>query len=235
MREHEMRMRVFEFLKARMRNMLLPATVGIGLAVGGCAKEGTGDGDASAHLDAIPIYSAPLPDGGTTSGDAAVPQPDGARPGEDLAPGKAEVAVAPEVGAEASNGSDVSVADGASSKDGAMGPDQAVALDSAGRDSGGIDGADRDARSDAGRRDSALPDIVALYIAPIPDAALGDVATKYIAPNPDAADKPGPVPLYMAVLPDAGAADAMAVRYSAVMPDAGLGPLPEYMAPYPQT
>jgi len=36
MREQEMRMRVVRFLKIRMRNAILPATVGIGLAVGMC-------------------------------------------------------------------------------------------------------------------------------------------------------------------------------------------------------
>jgi hypothetical protein len=38
MREEEMRSRVFGFLKARMRNMIMPAAVGIGLVAGGCAK-----------------------------------------------------------------------------------------------------------------------------------------------------------------------------------------------------
>jgi hypothetical protein len=43
MREQEMRSRVFGFLKARMRNMIMPVAVGIGLVAGGCAKtEDTG-------------------------------------------------------------------------------------------------------------------------------------------------------------------------------------------------
>jgi hypothetical protein len=42
MREQEMRLRVFRFLKARMRNMIMPATIGIGLAVGGCSDSNDG-------------------------------------------------------------------------------------------------------------------------------------------------------------------------------------------------
>lgn len=50
MREQEMRSRVFGFLKARMRNMIMPAAVGIGLVAGGCAKTndpGTQPSDAA--------------------------------------------------------------------------------------------------------------------------------------------------------------------------------------------
>ncbi|HEX7501492.1 MAG TPA: hypothetical protein VF524_14510, partial [Polyangia bacterium] len=36
MREREMRERVERFLQIRLRNMLLPATLGLGLAVGAC-------------------------------------------------------------------------------------------------------------------------------------------------------------------------------------------------------
>lgn len=49
MREQEMRLRVFQFLKARMRNMIMPAAVGIGLAAGGCLTKSEA------------LYSAPLP------------------------------------------------------------------------------------------------------------------------------------------------------------------------------
>ena len=50
MREQEMRMRVVRFLRIRMRNAILPATVGIGLAVGGCANE-----------PGVVLYMAPMP------------------------------------------------------------------------------------------------------------------------------------------------------------------------------
>jgi hypothetical protein len=51
MREIEMRQRIEGFLRRRMKGMLAPA-LGLGLAVAGCTKE-----------VAIPVYSAPLPDG----------------------------------------------------------------------------------------------------------------------------------------------------------------------------
>jgi hypothetical protein len=38
MREQEMRMRVFRFLRVRMRNMIVPATIGIGIAAGACGS-----------------------------------------------------------------------------------------------------------------------------------------------------------------------------------------------------
>ena len=50
MREQEMRERVFGFLKARMRGMIFPATVGIGLAVSGCSES-----------KATPAYMASFP------------------------------------------------------------------------------------------------------------------------------------------------------------------------------
>ena len=69
--------------------MIMPATMGIGLAVGGCAKE-----------NAIPVYSAPLQDSSppgqtdvllgsdTQPGapDNAVPGPDSSAPGKEVAP-----------------------------------------------------------------------------------------------------------------------------------------------------
>lgn len=70
-REQEMRMRVLRFLKIRMRNAILPATVGIGLAVGGCVKEpgvvlymAPMPSDASAEVmpPGVPIYGAFFPD-----------------------------------------------------------------------------------------------------------------------------------------------------------------------------
>jgi len=77
MREQDMRLRVERFLRVRLRSMLMPATLGLGLAIGGCNSDGlnTDDGgepiakkDAAAKSDVgggIPIYSAVLPDAGT--------------------------------------------------------------------------------------------------------------------------------------------------------------------------
>jgi hypothetical protein len=226
MREQEMRMRVFRFLKTRMRNMIMPATMGIGLAVGGCAKE-----------EAIPVYSAPLQDSGMpaqtdvllasdappASSDSAAATPDSAPsgpdskvPGKEVAPETSEVSVvadaspdglgpdAPTYGSDGRPPRDLPPAE-ASTEDAYAKPDQAVAIDGAGIDTG---------------------------------ADLGGTVVKYSASVPDAAaEKPTIVPLYTALMPDAGAAaDSMVVRYMAVMPDTapdlGLA-VPDYMAQSP--
>jgi hypothetical protein len=75
MREQDMRLRIERFLKARLRNMLRPAALGLGLALGGCDSDGltTDDGgdpatkqDAAANTDvgAVTKYMAPTPDAG---------------------------------------------------------------------------------------------------------------------------------------------------------------------------
>ena len=90
MREREMRLRVERFLQTRLRSMLMPATLGLGLALGGCASDGLNaddGGDPIAKQDAsntdsgsvsvkymaqqpdagvgpIAVYSAPAPDSG---------------------------------------------------------------------------------------------------------------------------------------------------------------------------
>jgi hypothetical protein len=91
MREQDMRLRIERFMKARLRNMLMPATLGLGLAVGGCNGDAlsTDDGgdplvkqDAAAQTDtggpsvtqmpdagpelpiAMPDYMAQMPDAG---------------------------------------------------------------------------------------------------------------------------------------------------------------------------
>ena len=209
MREQEMRMRVFRFLKARMRNMIMPATVGIGLAVGGCAKEGLHASDAAAFRDSggIPIYSAvfPGPDSASPSQtdvlpgrDADVPTTDGSAPSPDLAGRDTPVNGSDMAPPKDANGPDTSERD-------AVAPnDQAVALDSGARDSG---------------------------------ADLGGIFTKYIAPIPDAApDSTTVVPMYSAITPDAAPGpDSMVVRYMAPILDAArdVGLTTLYMAPQP--
>jgi hypothetical protein len=70
MREREMRQRVERFLQARLRNMLLPATLGLGLAVGACNSDAlsTDDGgNPPANKDSGSIatkYMAQIPDAG---------------------------------------------------------------------------------------------------------------------------------------------------------------------------
>ena len=70
MREREMRERVERFLQTRLRKMLLPATLGLGLAVGACDTSplDTSDGgDTFAKKDSGTVgmkYMAQIPDAG---------------------------------------------------------------------------------------------------------------------------------------------------------------------------
>jgi hypothetical protein len=76
MRERDMRLRVDRFLQARLRNMLMPATLGVGLALGGCASDGLSTDDGGQSLlkkDAVSKsdtsgstvkYMAQVPDSG---------------------------------------------------------------------------------------------------------------------------------------------------------------------------
>ena len=217
MREQEMRLRVFRFLKARMRNMIMPATVGIGLAVGGCAKEGGLAGpfqdsgpSAKTDVQVIPIYSVVFPD----SGPEAQPDglgPDSAVPGPDLAaPDTREVQVAADLAPDNGN-------------------------DGLGRDTP-IYGVDMTPPKDANTTDLPADLRVALDGGAIDSGAdLGSIITKYIAPIPDAAaDTGGIAPVYTAVMPDAAVGkDTPPVRYMAQMPDAGtdLGLATLYQAP----
>lgn len=83
MREREMRQRVERFLQTRLRKMLAPATLGLGLAMTGCPSSGldaTDDGgalvskDAQADHGVATKYLAPVPpDAGR---EVSQPQPD---------------------------------------------------------------------------------------------------------------------------------------------------------------
>ena len=70
MRELEMRQRVERFLRSRLRAMLLPATLGLGLAAGACDSDGLNvddGGDPPAKHDAGSVatkYMAQSPDAG---------------------------------------------------------------------------------------------------------------------------------------------------------------------------
>ena len=70
MREQEMRQRVERFLQTRLRKMLLPATLGLGLAVGACNSDGLNaddGGDQAVKNDSGTVgmkYSAQIPDAG---------------------------------------------------------------------------------------------------------------------------------------------------------------------------
>ncbi len=58
MREREMRQRVERFLQIRLRNMLMPATLGLGLALGGCGSTTMDSGDDGGHATAKDVATA---------------------------------------------------------------------------------------------------------------------------------------------------------------------------------
>jgi len=70
MREREMRQRIERFLQSRLRKMLAPATIGLGLAMTGCPSDGSDtidDGgalvqkDGEADHSAVTKYMGPMP------------------------------------------------------------------------------------------------------------------------------------------------------------------------------
>ncbi len=67
MREQDMRRRVEQFMHKRLRAMLMPATLGLGLAVGGCVSDGlNSDDDGGTRKDAnADTMVTPTEDGGT--------------------------------------------------------------------------------------------------------------------------------------------------------------------------
>jgi len=73
MREQEMRQRIEQFLQSRLRAMVLPATLGLGLALGACNSDGLSNddgGDQPAKTDSGTVgmkYMAQLPDAGPDS------------------------------------------------------------------------------------------------------------------------------------------------------------------------
>jgi len=218
MREQEMRQRVFQFLKIRMRNMLMPATLGIGLAVGGCSQSTSlkDAPDSATAMDAakeslpVPIYMVVPPDANFPAPDGQGPNPEKTDAIADLANGGLPEAT-PVYGSR----------DAIGLPDAAQKPDQAVALDGA--------------AIDAGKPDGGPETSITKYMAPILDAG----RDAGVAPGSDASPDLGGIapvyiaPLYMAQMSDAAAADARpAVRYLAQMPDSSaVSPL--YMAPQP--
>jgi hypothetical protein len=185
MSEQQMRQRVFRFLKSRMQNMIMPATVGIGLAVaGGCTES-----------SATPTYAAPV------YNDAAAAKQD--VPAPDLA--KADSA-----GPEAPV-----VADGAADSAPDLSPEDAAPTDAVagetGLDTGRLDGqgdvpwVKYGSPFDGGMLDSQTEagQVIAKYIAPIPDAAVDSTGpvTRYMATMPDASPDRSQAALYMAPSP----------------------------------
>lgn len=177
MREHEMRIRVFQFLKARLRNTLMPATVGIGLAVGGCTKEGLAQNrDADVAKDAVSDNTPVTLYGGLVPPDANGGAPDLTMPD----------ASSPDALADA-NPSDAAPADHA------LASDAISKKDLAAMDVGGIDsGRDLGAVTKYG---VPMPDAAAdvlpapVYAAVLPSDAgrdVGIIGVRYGAQTPDA-------------------------------------------------
>ncbi len=179
MREQEMRLRVFRFLKARMRNMLMPAAMGIGLAGAGCLAKSAA------------VYSAPNPS------DAALVNRDVRF--DDVSPAGPEVPAAD--GREAATGLDVP---GPADSEVA---NQALATDTA--DSGLADAsADVLMYPETGGVKYMGPtplDSGAIEAGGDSGGEAGPVIAKYVAPMPDAANDLGLAVRYMAQMPDSGA------------------------------
>jgi hypothetical protein len=209
MREHEMRMRVLRFLRARMRNMLMPATVGLGMAVGGCS-------------DPVPVYGTPpAQDAPNQIGEVAH---------EDTSTGNSDLADG------ASPGPDLVTAD---LRDGPASPRDGGSIDrdaSLLADSSSLPGADG-LPVDRPVYGVPLPDAPAADVGGVDATAaidssadFGPSIAKYVAPMPDAGPElPLAQPDYMAQMPDSGPV----LRYMAQMPDAApdLGSGILYMAP----
>jgi hypothetical protein len=72
MREREMRLRVERYMQTRLRSMLMPATLGLGLAIGGCNSDALSTDDGGEKKDAAGQttdtmamkYMAQMPDAG---------------------------------------------------------------------------------------------------------------------------------------------------------------------------
>jgi hypothetical protein len=168
MREQEMRERVFGFLKARMRGMIFPATVGIGLAVSGCSES-----------KATPAYMASFPqDAAQNVVDARV---------QDVAP------VTPDLPVADANNPQLPESQPVDGTDVPPAPlDQAVALDTdeASDSAPAIDSSDSHPTLDTSPADTGHEEtgiIITKYLAPLPDGGRDGLRlTLYAAPMPGA-------------------------------------------------
>jgi len=257
MKETDIRERIHLFLRNTVRYVVVPASMGIGLAlVGGCPSSPPGNPDGSADTSSLPTGSGGA--GGTTSsaagGAVAVYMA--------MMPDALYMAVMPDASAGGATGTG-----GATGAGGATGgmtspvlkymaimPDAGVGTGTGGATgaggmtavplymamagmpaTGGVTGA-------GGATSAGGMTAVPLYMALAGMTTTGGStatggttvgATKYSAPEPvDAGSSAGGmVALYMAMMPDAG----LTTRYASPQPkqDAGLGPMPLYMAPMP--
>jgi hypothetical protein len=226
MREQDMRMRVFAFLKARMRNMIMPATVGLGLAVGAACTE----------QKSTPAYMAPFYSDAATAGQDVSALRD-VRGGESAqAPEVAQAADLSLPWSDGPSGRDMladlgrdlmSPSEGPSMSDvagvGDLAANDAALADAAGRpDSVGDLGGMKYIAPflDAGPMDSGSEPGGMRYVAPFLDAGAADVpsTTKYIAQLPDAGPDSTPVLRYLAQMPDPARDNRIGVLYLAQLP-----------------
>jgi hypothetical protein len=181
MREQEMRDRINQYLKIRMRGMLVPA-LGISLLAVGCKKEGV-----------TAVYSAPMPDAGQDQAAQVLPD---AMVSKDTSPSILDAAssndlAAPDTGTDtpSPDGSvvprpDTAGLDSATTLDAGAAPD-ADKSDGGKPDAGKVDAGIADAPSaDTGRPVDAgrLDGLVTKYIAQLPDG--GMIGTLYMAQMP---------------------------------------------------
>jgi hypothetical protein len=177
MREQEMRLRVFRFLRTRMRHMLMPATVGLGITVAACSSNPVN----SKYMGPIPEdASHSQPEAG--SKDSLASQRDLAfgaevQGADSPAQGRRDAHAAQDVAVDAMAAIDVSSA-----------PDATLDVQAA-----GVDGAGADANID---HPSALDAGLDLG----QDA--GQAIAKYVAPQPDAGPDGMPVLRYQAPMLD---------------------------------
>jgi hypothetical protein len=192
MREQEMRLRVFGFLRTRMRNMIMPATMGLSLAIGGCTTSSI-----------VPVYSGQFPnDAAARKSD--ILEADSVAQGPDLAVADTR---------DTRAGDD---ALGDSARDALTAEDVAAdAANDSQRDALAM--VDHPAGSDGVSIDSAIADGLAKVDA---DTDLDAIVTKYLAPFFDAATIDssadlGPIARYHAPMPkEAKGNEVLKIRYN---------------------
>jgi hypothetical protein len=75
MREHEMRERIHRFMQTRLGRLVAPATLGLGLAIGGCSSDGLADDNDASKKDSAAVNSdaaSPSKDSGSSSQDGPI-------------------------------------------------------------------------------------------------------------------------------------------------------------------
>jgi hypothetical protein len=185
MREQEMRLRVFQFLKTRVRNMIMPATVGIGLAVGGCSS------------DLTMKYMAPSPRDASTE-DVVTQNADVSLPSD-----ATDAALRDTTLADAGQGPEASLVADAEAVD-SNGSIDVQTVDAVALDGGAADQVTTKYIApipDAGFDSIATKYIAPVYIAPTPDAGVdSSPVVRYMAQMPD-----GNIasPMYMAPMNNA--------------------------------